>query len=162
MTSSRTRRAAAAALATFAGGTLLIATAGASWAESAAPSDPTASATATTGGPTVVVQDGTVTVTLDTAQVQEMCAKVPEAQQRIDALVTRIQAGSDVPASAAALTERATSARAAGQENVAARLDLRSQLRLSRVAELQQVSARLTQAQNTVCVPLAAQLGSGS
>lgn len=161
MTSPRPRRTASAVLAVLAGTALLAGTAGASWAAPSPAQDP-ASAATPSGGPTVLVQDGTVTVTLDTAHVEQMCAEVPQAQQRITALVTRIQAGSDVPGSAAAVSARAAAARADGQESVAARLDLRAQLRLSRVAELQQVSARLTTAQETVCAPLAAQLGSGS
>ena len=162
MTIPRPRRTATAALAVLTGAALLVGAAGASWAAPAPAQDPSPSATTPSGGPTVLVQDGTVTVTLDTAQVQQMCAKVPEAQQRIAALVARIQAGSDVPGSAASVSARAAAARADGQENAAARLDLRAQLRLSRVDELQQVSARLTRAQDTVCTPLAAQLGSGS
>jgi hypothetical protein len=166
MTRLPLRRPAAAALASLAVGAVLVATAGASWAQPRPATAPAASSTTdpstSATSPAVVVADGTVTITLDTATVQARCAQLPAAQQRISALVARIQGGSDVAGSAASLTARAASARAAGQENLAARLDLRAQLRLSRVSELQQVSARLSQADASVCVPLAAQLGSGS
>ena len=164
------RRTAAAAVATLGIGALLTATASATWAApvTASPSASGALSSAvsadTTGtpAPTVTVNGSTVTITRDLAQVQAMCARVPVAQKRIAADIARIQGGSDVQGSVAWLQARADAQRAAGHADAAKRIDDRAALRSDRVTALTKRGDRLAKAEQNICVPVAAQTGTGT
>lgn len=119
-------------------------------------------AVAATSPAPVAFQDGTGTVPLDAANVHALCAKVPAAQQRIDALIARIQGGDDVSGSTAALAKRAATARAAGRDVVADRLDERGVRRADRVGGLESLADRLARVEANVCAPLTEQLGTSS
>ncbi|OIQ85762.1 hypothetical protein GALL_324000 [mine drainage metagenome] len=155
------RRTAAAAVATLGIGALLTATASATWAAPVTAST-SASTPAPTGAPTVTVNGSTVTITRDLAQVQAMCARVPVAQKRIAADIARIQGGSDVQGSVAWLQARANAQRAAGHADAAKRIDDRAALRSDRVAALTKRADRLAKAEQNICVPVAAQTGTGT
>ncbi|MHB1490814.1 MAG: hypothetical protein ACYCTH_10005 [Cellulomonas sp.] len=155
------RRTAAAAVATLGIGALLTATASATWAAPVTAST-SASTPAPTGAPTVTVSGSTVTITRDLAQVQAMCARVPVAQKRIAADIARIQGGSDVQGSVAWLQARANAQRAAGHADAAKRIDDRAALRSDRVAALTKRADRLAKAEQNICVPVAAQTGTGT
>jgi hypothetical protein len=133
---------------------LLVPGATVTWAATDPSSTPTPSS-----GRTVVVEDGTVTVTLDAAKVQALCAKAPELLDRVDRLRTRIQADASTSGSVAWLRVRAEQARADGRTAVAERLDDRADHRAARVDNLDAAAVRIGQAQATVCEPLADQLG---
>lgn len=172
------RRTATAALATLAIGVLLTATAATTWAApaqttaagststaaaSTASATPSPSPTSSTeAGQRVVVENGTVTLTLDAAKVQKLCAKTPGATKRIDDLIARIQGSTEVKGSSASITKRAEAARAAGRSAAADRLDERATRRGDRVADLQRAAERITAIEDAVCVPLAEQLGTTS
>ena len=168
------RRTVAAALATLGVGALLTATASATWAAPIAGSTSasatlpdavgadTTSTPAPTGTPTVTVNGSTVTITRDLAQVQAMCARVPVAQKRIAADIARIQGGSDVQGSVAWLQARADAQRAAGHADAAKRIDDRAALRSDRVTALTKRGDRLAKAEQNICVPVAAQTGTGT
>ena len=168
------RRTAAAAVATLGIGALLTATASATWAApvtaspstsgalSSAVSADTTGTPAPTGAPIVTVNGSTVTITRDLAQVQAMCARVPVAQKRIAADIARIQGGSDVQGSVAWLQARADAQRAAGHADAAKRIDDRAALRSDRVTALTKRGDRLAKAEQNICVPVAAQTGTGT
>ncbi len=171
------RRTAVAAVATLGIGALLTATASATWAAPVAASTSangtlssavgaigaeTPSTPAPTGTPTVTVNGSTVTITRNLAQVQAMCARVPVAQKRIAADIARIQGGSGVQGSVAWLQARADAQRAAGHADAAKRLDDRAALRSDRVAALTKRADRLAKAEQNICVPIAAQTGTGT
>ena len=168
------RRTAATAAAALGIGALLTATASSTWAAPVTTAtdaartvvaDTTgtpAPAPAPTSTPTVVVNGSTVTITRELAQVQAMCARVPDVQKRIAAALARIQGGSDVHGSVAWLQARAADQRAAGHADAAKRLDDRATLRSDRVAELTKRADRLTAAERNICAPVAAQTGTGT
>ena len=164
------RRTAATAAAALGIGALLTATASATWAAPVTTSTDaartvvayTTGTPAPTSTPSVVVNGSTVTITRDLAQVQAMCARVPDVQKRIAAALARIQGGSDVRGSVAWLQARAADQRAAGHSDAAKRLDDRATLRSDRVAELTKRADRLTAAERNICAPVAAQTGAGT
>lgn len=164
------RRTAATAAAALGIGALLTATASATWAAPVTTAtDATRTVVADTTGtpaptstPSVVVNGSTVTITRDLAQVQAMCARVPDVQKRIAAALARIQGGSDVRGSVAWLQASAADQRAAGHSDAAKRLDDRATLRSDRVAELTKRADRLTAAERNICAPVAAQTGAGT
>ncbi|HEY8719566.1 hypothetical protein [Pengzhenrongella sp.] len=172
MTSPLRRRTTTAALAALCVGALLTATAPATWAApagTAGDSTSTSSSPATPapttpapdpadGGPTVVVKDGKVTLTLDADRVTALCERVPAERARIGHLLDRIQGGADVKGSAAWLSHRADQARAAGRDAKADRLKARAERRTGRVGQLTKADDRLARAQRDVCAPLAEQL----
>lgn len=126
--------------------TLLTALAAPAWA--AASDDPQ------DDGATVTVSGDTTTITVDTARLEELCGRVPQAIRRLDGLVTRIAADEGTRGSSAWLHAEADEARTAGREAAADRLDARAELRQSRVATLQAAADRLRQAEETVCSQL--------
>lgn len=164
------RRTAATAAAALGIGALLTATASSTWAAPVTTAtDAARTVVADTTGtpsptstPSVVVNGSTVTITRELAQVQAMCARVPDVQKRIAAALARIQGGSDVHGSVAWLQARAADQRAAGHADAAKRLDDRATLRSDRVAELTKRADRLTAAERSICAPVAAQTGTGT
>ncbi|QTE29732.1 hypothetical protein [Pengzhenrongella sicca] len=143
MTAHLNRRAATVIAATLTIGALFTATAGATWATPA---------TAPSANPAVVTDDdGDVNLTLDPARVEALCAKAPAAQQQIADLIARIHGDEDVAGSVAALTQRAETARAAGREAAAGRLEARATRRESRVQDLERAAVRIAAAEATVC-----------
>ncbi|MCR6493308.1 hypothetical protein [Cellulomonas sp. P24] len=172
------RRTAATAAAALGIGALLTATASSTWAapvttatdaartvvaDTTGTPAPTSTSTSTsTSTPSVVVNGSTVTITRELAQVQAMCARVPDVQKRIAAALARIQGGSDVHGSVAWLQARAADQRAAGHADAAKRLDDRATLRSDRVAELTKRADRLTVVERNICAPVAAQTGTGT
>ncbi|GAA3793797.1 hypothetical protein [Cellulomonas soli] len=106
------------------------------------------------GNPTVTVDGDTTTITVDTARVQEMCTRVPQAVQRLDDLVARIQGDASTKGSTAWLHAQADTARGQGRDAVANRMDNRAELRAGRVTNLQATADRLRQLDSSVCSQL--------
>ena len=105
---------------------------------------------------TTSVNGNQVTITTDLATVRAECARVTTTEKRLNALITRIQAGADTPGSAASLRARAQRATAAGHTDRANVLTARATLRADRVPALQRALARLTTVDTDVCAVLPA------
>lgn len=136
--------------------TTAAATTAALLAVAAAFAAPASAAAAPSDGPTVTVDGATTTITVDTARLQGLCDRVPEAVERLDALRTRIHADAGTAGSAAWLHAQADTARGAGRGAAANRMDNRAELRAGRVANLEQAADRLRLLDSSVCSQLGA------
>ncbi|WP_449386272.1 hypothetical protein [Cellulomonas soli] len=97
---------------------------------------------------------GTTTISVDTAHLQQLCDRVPQAVDRLESLVTRIQADAGTAGSTAWLHAQAGTARGAGRDAAARRMDTRAQLRADRVTTLQSAADRLRVLDSSICSQL--------
>lgn len=99
---------------------------------------------------------GTVTITVDAAALAALCDdRIPQVTKRATALLDRIQGDASTTGSAAWLAARADTAAAQGHDDLARRLQFRSEQRLGHVDEITALVDQLDAFEANVCSQVA-------